>query len=114
MSHFFYLPFEVIILRDLLYVEDGNPDWYTPTPGDINFNSASVTEDEYSKKQLVNFSKIELVGRVLCAINEAQRVPYVLQRIPLIQCYLNNVFFIEDIEELEMHSKNVEPPSTET
>jgi len=64
-----------IILKDLTFIEDGNPDWY----------------DE--EAQLLNFNKVELLGRVLGRMNESQHVQFPLSYVKVIQQYLKNLYF---------------------
>jgi len=81
-----------IILKDLIFIEDGNYDWCP-------------------NSQLLNFHKLEILGRVLGRMRESQVVDYPLSSVKFIQGYLNNLFYVEDVEILETQSKQIEPPN---
>ena len=76
-------------MKDLLFIEDGNEDWYD------------------FKRGLLSWEKIKLLGKVLARIQLAQELPYTLQKINVIQDYLMNVQGVSQ-DQLEAMSKQAE------
>uniref|UniRef100_A0A6B2L791 Ras-GEF domain-containing protein n=1 Tax=Arcella intermedia TaxID=1963864 RepID=A0A6B2L791_9EUKA len=81
-----------ILLKDLTFVEDGNKDWFNESSG------------------ILNFYKVELLGRVLGRMNESQHIHFPLSQVSIIQEYLKNLFYVDDMDILEAQSKQIEPP----
>jgi len=80
-----------LVLRDLTFINDGNLTWYDEKAG------------------LLNFPKLEFLGRLINQMNERQHVYYPLTACEFIQSYLKNLFIINDLEILEGQSKRIEP-----
>lgn len=62
-------PYLGVFLRDLTFIEDGNPDF---------------VEDD----QFLNFEKMRMLNSVLAAISKYQRVPYNFEPVPSLQEYI--------------------------
>jgi hypothetical protein len=64
-------PYLGVFLRDLTFIEDGNPDF---------------VEDD----SLMNFEKMRMISNVLSTISKYQKVPYNFEPVPVIQDYIIN------------------------
>lgn len=64
-------PYLGVFLRDLTFIEDGNPDF---------------VEDD----SLMNFEKMRMISNVLSTIAKYQKVPYNFEPVPVIQDYIIN------------------------
>jgi hypothetical protein len=62
-------PYLGVFLRDLTFIEDGNPDY---------------VEDD----QFMNFEKMRMLSGVLSTIAKYQRVPYNFEPVPVVQEYI--------------------------
>jgi len=80
-----------ILLRDLTFIEDGNQNWHDKEAG------------------LINCSKVELLGRVFTQVNERQHISYPLTYVSIIQEYIKNLFYLDDLRILDAQSKVIEP-----
>eukprot|EP01125_Pyxidicula_operculata_P010731 TRINITY_DN352_c7_g1_i1.p1 TRINITY_DN352_c7_g1~~TRINITY_DN352_c7_g1_i1.p1 ORF type:complete len:1045 (-),score=221.73 TRINITY_DN352_c7_g1_i1:27-3047(-) len=86
-----HVPPVSIILKDLTFAEEGNKDW--------------LDQD----KKLINYHKVEVLGRILTKIQEARNVRYPFPQIDLLRGYLENVFYLDNMDDLEIQSKTIEP-----
>jgi len=80
-----------LILKDLIFIEEGNDTWYDKT------------------NSILNFGKLRLLGRVALMLRQSTSERYVLSTVPFIQHYLKNVFYVDDIHLLDSFSKVNEP-----
>uniref|UniRef100_A0A6B2L0T9 Ras-GEF domain-containing protein n=1 Tax=Arcella intermedia TaxID=1963864 RepID=A0A6B2L0T9_9EUKA len=80
----------LILTKDLTFIEDGNEDWRNK-----------------ETKQL-NYEKMRLLGQVISQIKEAQRVHYPFNSVPIMMEYLENVFYIENSDDLHQLSQTIE------
>jgi len=82
------IPPLVVILKDLTFMEE-NEDCFG---GDTSF---------------VNFEKMNLLGQVLSKVKDFQMHGYKLERVPVIQDYINEGLFVMDNDSLDAISKKL-------
>eukprot|EP01121_Diplochlamys_sp_Union-15-3_P004195 TRINITY_DN14204_c0_g1_i1.p1 TRINITY_DN14204_c0_g1~~TRINITY_DN14204_c0_g1_i1.p1 ORF type:complete len:118 (-),score=24.03 TRINITY_DN14204_c0_g1_i1:84-416(-) len=85
------IPTPTIYLKDLMFIEDGNGDWW-----------------DGENKTILNLQKINLLGKVINKIQDAQQIPYQLVPLTVVQDYLQNAKCLS-VDELNQRSHKVEP-----
>jgi len=85
----------LILVKDLTFIEDGNLDWR-------NKNA-----------KILNFEKMRLLGHVIAQIKEAQHVHYPFSFVNIIQAYLENVYYVDNVYDLNTLSKAIEKNNSE-
>jgi len=81
------LPPISILLKDLIFIEDGNENWYD------------------KEHKVLNFGKIELLGRIASMVKRAMDDRYVYSEVSVIKNYLLNLFYVDDFRLLDSFSK---------
>eukprot|EP01117_Protostelium_nocturnum_P019738 TRINITY_DN862_c0_g1_i1.p1 TRINITY_DN862_c0_g1~~TRINITY_DN862_c0_g1_i1.p1 ORF type:complete len:512 (+),score=132.05 TRINITY_DN862_c0_g1_i1:295-1830(+) len=92
------LPYLGIVLRDLLFIEEGNPDYI----GDKN-------------DRVINFEKIQLLGEVLSAVRKQQEVGFPFDTNRVLQKYFNSLVYLTEellYKQSLMCESNVPPPTS--
>jgi len=74
----------------LTFIEDGNFDWRN------------------KEEKTLNYDKIRLLGQAITCIKDAQQVHYPFTKVKIIQSFLENVFYVDNMHDLTTLSKNIE------
>lgn len=80
------VPFFGTYLTNILLIEDGNPEYLSPTQMDnVSVCESSLLSDDSFNLKLINFSKKRKVAEITGEIQQYQNTPYTLQMEPSIQ-----------------------------
>jgi hypothetical protein len=74
------IPPSPMILKDLMFIEEGNADHWNNDP------------------KLLNIIKLQLLGRIVAKLQSCQEVPYQLFPVALIQQFLDDLYVLNDLE----------------
>lgn len=88
------IPTPTLYMKDLLFIEDGNEDWYD------------------KEKNLISWEKIKLLGKILTRIQLAQEVPYKYHKVHVIHNFLTDLTALSE-DELDKLSRSRESRSAE-
>jgi len=85
----------LILIKDLTFIEDGNVDWRN------------------KEEKILNYEKMRLLGELVSILKNAQYLHYPFTKVPLIQEFLENVFYVDNIHDLTTLSKTIEKTNQE-
>jgi son of sevenless len=88
------IPTPTLYMKDLLFIEDGNEDWYD------------------KEKNLISWEKIKLLGKILARVQLAQEVPYKFHKVHVIHNFLTDLKTLTE-DELDQLSRQRESRSAE-
>jgi hypothetical protein len=74
------IPPSPIILKDLMFIEEGNADHWNNDP------------------HLLNINKLQFLGKVVSKLQSCQETPYQFFPIALIQQFLDDLYILNDTE----------------
>jgi len=81
-----------IFIKDLVFIEE--------------------LKDKHENTELLNVTKLNLLGKVIEKIQTAQSIKYMLNSIPVIQQFIKEELYIISLQDQEENSKMNEPPSS--